>query len=467
MAVSKKSTIITVLAICFILGSAMPVILPKIHTWWMLKRPYEQNADELMTLIKQKRFKEVETFIRYVDRKNIVTRDGFRYFRAILERWFFASEVLEFNRPQPVPQDLLPLLNQWIYDYPESEIPYIIRGVYHIERGWEIRSRRYSSEVNKKNMEAFHNLHLLAKDDLEKAYRINPLNPHSSRQLIRVQRALNSKDSEAADRYFNHAIRNHPTFYWAYRAKLENMMPKWGGDWKSMFHFAVGTVKNAPSKTLLPHILAYALEEAAARSPNKTKFLSQPKVWNSIERVYTQIIADYPESTFWKVCFARVAMNAGKDKLALKYLDLAENEDPHYYRMIELKMLYAEGHHNWTTEEKYACALVAACPQYDRAYAGLGYAFLNMGKYKKAIDNYTRAIALTPGSFRWIGSRCFCYVQTHKYAEAINDCTKAIEINKEYAYAYKERAEAYEKSGDAKASMADRITYKTLMRNGE
>jgi hypothetical protein len=188
----------------------------------MLGRPYEKNADAMMALIRQGRYEDVESFLNYVSRKNIRTRDGFRYFRAILENWFGASEDLEFKRTQPVPMDLIPYLDNWIENRPNSSVAYIIRGVLYIERAWEIRKRGYADTVKKKQWKQFYALHELARRDLEKAYELDPANPHSSRQLIRVQRAENAKDQKATNLYFNRAVQKDSKFYWAYRAKLEN-----------------------------------------------------------------------------------------------------------------------------------------------------------------------------------------------------------------------------------------------------
>jgi tetratricopeptide (TPR) repeat protein len=455
-----------VMALIFLLASTLPssamADMSEARIREMLGRPHEQNADELMEMIRQRQFKEVEAFLRYVDRHNITTRDGFRYIRALLEEWFFASEVLEFHRPKPVPQDILPLLDVWIAQYPDSEIGLLIRGVFYIERAWEIRSRGYGKDVKKENWDAFRSLHLMAKADLEKAFRLNPSNPHPSRQLMRVQRALDAKDEAATNRYFHDAVRKHPTFYWAYRAKLENMMPKWGGDWESMFAFAMETANHAPPGSLLPHILACAIEEAGQRSKDQRKYLNDPKVWNTLEKIYTQIIAEHPDSAWWKVRFALVALRAGKEDLALNYLNLVEKLNPKDHRMIELKVAYAEDHQQWAVEARYAQVLTELCPQYDRGHAALGYAALKQDKCLDAIDSFTRAIELAPETPRHWANRCRGYTCIQQHDKAIADCTKAIALDGDFAFAYRQRAEAFERSGNITAAMADRETYKRL-----
>jgi tetratricopeptide (TPR) repeat protein len=427
-----------------------------------LTQKYEQNADELMALIKQEQFGEVEAFINYVVKHDHVTRDGIRYFKALVEHWFFASEVLEFRRTKPVPQDVLPYLDRWVEHNPQSAIAHIIRGVYHIERAWEIRSRKWAKDVKKENWKSFHELHLLAKRDLEKAYELDPSNPHSSRQLIRVQRALNARDTEATEKYFQQAIQNHPTFYWAYRAKLENMMPKWGGTWEAMFVFASETAQNAPPTTLLPLILAHAFEEAAARSQDKEQFYNQPQVWNPLESLYKQVIADFPFSSRWKVRFAQIATYAGKHDMAMQYVDLAEKTDPNDYRIYELKASLAERQEQWTVEEQSAQRLIQLCPTYEVGYRMLGYALIMQQRYEEAIEVYSQAIELNPDDYWYWEIRCYANKELGKYQQAIADCTKAIELNENTMSPYWNRGFAYEQLGNKQAAEADYQMYDDL-----
>lgn len=423
---------------------------------------YEQNADEMMSWLQHQQFDNVEAFLGYVVKNNVVTRDGIDYLTAILEYWFGASEVLEFNRIKPVPQDILPYLNTWIEHSPKNANAYIIRGVYYIEHAWEIRGRGWAQDVKKEHWPSFQELHLLAKTDLEKAYELDPFNPVSSRELMRVQRALNAKDTKATETYFQQAIKNYPTFYWAYRAKLENLMPKWGGTWETMFAFAAETAQGAPPKTLLPHVLAYALEEAAARSQNSQKYYTTPQVWETLEQIYKQIITDFPLSTRWKVRFARIAADAGKGDIAASYLKSAEETDPTDYRIYELKALLAEHQEQWTIEEENARRVIQLCPVYEMGYSMLGYALGQQKRYQEAVENYTSAIELAPLSSYYWSSRCHYYNWLAEFEKAIADCTSAIELNQDNAFAYQQRKYAYERLGKTQEAEADRKMYERL-----
>jgi len=427
-----------------------------------LNQNYENNAKELMSLIKHKKFNEVETFISYVVKNKHVTRDGIKYFRALLEHWFFASEVLEFRRPKPVSQDVLPYLDTWIKQNPKSAIAHIIRGVYYIELAWEIRSRGWAKDVKKKNWKTFYELHNLAKQDHEKAYKLDPSNPHSSRQLIRVQRSLNVSDTEMTEKYFQQAIKNHPTFYWAYRARLENMMPKWGGTWESMFTFATATAQNAPPKTLLPHIYAYALEEAAKRSQNMREFYNKPEVWNILESIYKQIIADFPSSAIWKLRFAKTAADADKEDVAMHYFNLAEKTESDCYKIYELKAIFYENRKQWKLEEKSARRLINLNPNFDIGYKLLGFSLIKQKRYREAIESYSNAIKHNPQKVNYWENRSYCYNKIQEYNKAIEDCTKALKMNNLDAFAYRQRGFAHEQLGNQKAAESDYKKYNNL-----
>lgn len=428
----------------------------------MLDQPYEKNAVELMKWLNDKQFNEVEAFINHVIDEGLVTRDGHRYFRAILEEWFFASELLEFDRPYPVPQEILPLLDLWVEQHPDSDIAYTARGVYYIERAWEIRRRGYADTVKKKQWEPFKELHRLAKSDLEKAYALNPSNPHPPRQLIRVQRAMDASDRQTTDRYFNQAVATAPAFYWAYRAKLENMMPKWGGSWDEMFRFAAKTAGSSPPKTLLPHIYAYALEEVGKRSGDAEKFYSRPDVWETLDKIYSQIISDFPRSARWRVLFAKTAWTAGKTDKAMQLLDDAEKIDPSNYRICEYKAMAAEEQHDWQSEEKYARRLVQACPAFAKSYAMLGFALLQQGQYGEAVDIISKAIDLDPNNPASWANRCCCYNHLSSFEKAVADCTSAIQLNDKHPFAYHQRADAYRHLGNEMAAEKDIQSIKKL-----
>lgn len=424
-----------------------------------LNRNYEKNADEVMAWIKEEKFDDAEDFINYVVEHNSLTRDGIRYFRAMLEHWFTSREVAEFRYQPPVPQDILPYIENWIKYNPKSANAHIIRGVYHIERAWEIRGGTVAKDVSEEKWKPFREYNYIAKQELETAYGLDPKNPHSSRQLMRVQRALNSRDKDATEIYFLRATKNHPTFYWAYDSKITNLMPKWGGDWKTMFAFANETAKNAPPGSLLKMVLSRAIVEVAMRSEDPQEFLRKENVWNKLEGIYKEIIDDYPKSSRWKVRLAQIAIYAGMLEKAEAYLNLAEETDPTDGRIYMLKTFIADSRKNLVMMEQNASLAIKYFPEHLWLYEVLGESLCRGNRLNEAVDVYSKMIEIRPDvSFGW-GMRCTLDKRLERHDEAIFDCTKAMELDRDNYYYFKLRGYAYEQIGDLKAAEADYQEY--------
>ena len=72
-----------------------------------------------------------------------------------------------------------------------------------------------------------------------------------------------------------------------------------------------------------------------------------------------------------------------------------------------------------------------------------GNSFYKDGGYQKAIENYTKAIEIDPKNAKAYNNRGNAYSRLRKYKEAIENYTKAIEIDPKNAKAYYNRGIAY------------------------
>ncbi|MCD4819863.1 MAG: tetratricopeptide repeat protein [Candidatus Cloacimonetes bacterium] len=422
-----------------------------------LTRNFEQNADELMELIKEGRFAEVEAFIDYVIRNELITRDGIRYFRALLGYWFYSLE-----RPSPLPVEIIPSLNKWIKIHPQNAIPYIMRGALYVAYAWEGDNWAiYPSIIE---WWGFHKRMKKAYSDFLKASKLDPLNPYATRQLLRIYMHI-SDNRELMETFFQNTVSLDPNFFWAYRSKLEQLMPKWGGSLSAVFQFAQETEKNAPPKTLLPLILVLAHKEAAARSGNKKEYYADTMVWGDIERIYKRVIGDFPQSGRWKTEFGYIAYDAGKFELAKQYLTAAFESDPYNLKTcFAIAWLY-QTEEQWELQEQYAKSLTELYPQYALGYSFLGYALGQQKKYQKAVESYTAAIELTPLVSRNWSSRGFYYNWLEKFEDAVADCTKAIKLDESNAFAYKQRGYAYNRQGKNQKAEVDHKMYEKLTKD--
>jgi tetratricopeptide (TPR) repeat protein len=99
--------------------------------------------------------------------------------------------------------------------------------------------------------------------------------------------------------------------------------------------------------------------------------------------------------------------------------------------------------------------IIRANPDDGTAYELRGniYAFLN--NFKKAIDDYTKAIELRPDLAASYYYRATIYTLTNNYAPAIKDYTRALELQTGYYEAYFHRGTIYSRSGNQQRAITD------------
>jgi len=89
------------------------------------------------------------------------------------------------------------------------------------------------------------------------------------------------------------------------------------------------------------------------------------------------------------------------------------------------------------------------------AYVNRGIAYHYLGDYRQAIRDYDRAIELDPKLSRGYFNRGSAYHHLGDYRQAIRDFDRAIELDPKEARAYNNRGIAYDKLGDKQKAIAD------------
>ncbi|XP_009416296.2 uncharacterized protein LOC103996932 isoform X3 [Musa acuminata AAA Group] len=84
----------------------------------------------------------------------------------------------------------------------------------------------------------------------------------------------------------------------------------------------------------------------------------------------------------------------------------------------------------------------------------LGNEYFKQKRFLKAIECYSRSIALSPTSVAF-ANRAMAYLKLRRFEEAENDCMEALNLDDRYVKAYSRRATARKELGKLKASLED------------
>ena len=105
---------------------------------------------------------------------------------------------------------------------------------------------------------------------------------------------------------------------------------------------------------------------------------------------------------------------------------------------------------------------IALSPNYAIAYIGRGLVRHKIKDYQGAIEDYTKAIELNPKYPTTYSKRGLVNVDLKDYQAAISDYTKAIELKPKYAEAYKNRGLSYLGLEQKSNALADFMKAKEL-----
>ncbi len=89
------------------------------------------------------------------------------------------------------------------------------------------------------------------------------------------------------------------------------------------------------------------------------------------------------------------------------------------------------------------------------AYVYRGMAFTDLGKYDRAVADYTTAISLNPDNAQAYNNRAYAYIKLERYNEAVADCGMAIRNDPHYPSAFNNRGIAYYGLGRINEALSD------------
>ena len=91
-------------------------------------------------------------------------------------------------------------------------------------------------------------------------------------------------------------------------------------------------------------------------------------------------------------------------------------------------------------------------------YNNSGFSYAELGEHEKAIEDYSKAIELNPKNAAVYNNRGISYRKLEEYKKAIEDYSKAIELEPGDADAYYNRAYSYRKLGEHEKALDNLCT---------
>lgn len=105
-------------------------------------------------------------------------------------------------------------------------------------------------------------------------------------------------------------------------------------------------------------------------------------------------------------------------------------------------------------------------PEYNKCAGGIrlqrGFAYAALERYREAAQDFDEVIKESPESHQGYYYRAMLFGVQKQYQRALADLNKSIALCPDYALAYKERAEIYDKLNEKEKARLDRAKFEEL-----
>ena len=430
-----KKKYLALILLVFVSSSALLYFFMFKQYLYYETRPSSEIAAEVLVKIQSGHFREVEEFIDDLVRRKPFSIDGTRLLEDIYE-------ILSWRR------DILESVNEWCGSAEPHHAAFIIRGNYHIQQAWRERGGGYAYTVSDEMSRLYKEQLFLAKEDLEKAYAIEPKDPNSSAKMISVCKGL-SMGEEIMDQWFQNAIESDPCALDAYIEKIHYLLPKWHGTDRKVSEFAERCYRFSPDHSIVymaPYI--YILEKTVL-AEDRDAFLEQKDMRFLVNDLFNRWERDFPNSPLYQTYKGWLEDYRGSRLFAIYLYGNALERDPNYHLALRSRAISY-----WNTGEiaeldkveKDYKKILSINPYSDFALFGLGdISCVLYHDELKAIEYYSRAIDLNCRKklyfLRRAESKSSMKVRNHN--GAIEDYSAAIALDRRYIEAYFNRGLCY------------------------
>jgi hypothetical protein len=161
---------------------------------------------------------------------------------------------------------------------------HLARGERLVDWAWQARGADWAANVKEEGWQDFHGRLEEAKQELEKALKINPSGWAAHAPLIAVAKGL-GLPREFMEDHFKKATKLRPRFNAVYSAKAQYLMPRWHGSVDELLEFGRQCLATGFWDEHIPQLFGWALRDCYTNPRDgSTNFelLQLPAVWDSV-----------------------------------------------------------------------------------------------------------------------------------------------------------------------------------------
>ena len=279
----------------------------------------EEDSFDLVLMLQRKQYERLNEHLNDLLRNKGKDADGF----SLLSNAY--NSITDTPGNEHTYDERLKYFEHWVKHDSSSHFSNACLGMFYINYAWKARGKGWASSVVEGGQKLFRKRLNIAREYLEKAYKLDKSDPIVPASLITVARGL-GLDHDQMELQFLRGISADNTEFRTYRAKLRYLMPKWHGSKEEMFEFARDIANNSPPDSLAPQILAQAHWEMYYRADDKKNYFRDPNVWKEIEDIYYQLLEYFPDSKEIHNWLARTAYLAGDYETAREEFEYIKDD---------------------------------------------------------------------------------------------------------------------------------------------
>jgi tetratricopeptide (TPR) repeat protein len=414
------------------------------------------TVSQLNTLIHNKKFSVIEQHFQKFQ-KNKVRTDGGGSLAIALVQKIFESE-------QPNNQELKKLLDTWVANSPQSEVPLIFRSQLYYVVAWKLRGYLPPSQTSEVQIKKFEELLKQSSTDAELALKMNPESTLAIYRVLQILRAAGGERKRFGELFERGTAIDRDNIA-LYLEMLLMLNPAWGGDAEKMFHFARTTAKHASPDGPVSWILVEAHKDKARFDPMES-YLRTDETWEEIESAAKPVLKAYPNTAHYVRTLARMAWSAGRITRAKELFEEATRREPTNWELpYDLAKFYEQQLQDRDSAIEYLSKAIALKQDLPRLYQERGTLFFNgedwshaaadfarlcemrpsnpqthylyartlmhMKKFTEALDALNSSITLlgeTPNKFA-LAARCELHLDMKNVNKAVEDCDRALKLD--------------------------------------